>query len=103
VVPNEPVGTDLPVASTCTFTERNVPDGVTVTYAPPNADGTGGEVVIPSEDNVAVIVGITDKFEVGSLIIVKEVSGPGAPEFWTIRVRRHLRLPRERGCVLDHA
>lgn len=81
VFPGEPVGTDLPVGSTCTFVEREIPEGVTVTYDPANADGTGGEVVVPPEEAPIVTVGITNTFSVGSLVIVKEVSGPGVPEF----------------------
>jgi Domain of unknown function (DUF5979) len=80
LVPNEPEGRPLPIASTCTFTERDVPERVTVTYNP-NADGTAGEVVIPSEEDIIVTVSITNTFTTGSLVIEKEVSGPGAPDF----------------------
>src|SRR5690606_28299523 len=75
------VGTDLPVGTTCTFVERDVPSGVAVTYDPANAAGTGGEVVIPADRDASVSVSITNTYTTGSLVIRKAVSGPGAAAF----------------------
>ncbi len=86
VFPNEPVGTDLPVGTTCWFQEdaSNIPDGATVTYDPANEDGTSGAVVVPPNPPVEGFFGsvtVTNTYTTGSLVIEKTVSGPGAPEF----------------------
>jgi hypothetical protein len=86
VFPDEPVGAELPVGTTCWFQESQseVPEGVTVTYDPPNADGTAGVVTVPPVDpgdEVFGTVSVTNTFTTGSLVIEKTVSGPGAPAF----------------------
>jgi uncharacterized repeat protein (TIGR01451 family) len=77
--PGVPVGRDLPVGSDCTVVERDVPTADTVTYDPPNANGTAAEVVVPANADATVTVTATNTYEVGSLVIRKEVSGPGVP------------------------
>lgn len=84
VFPGEPVGADLPVGTTCTFMEGDVPDGVDATYAPPNSDGSAGLVTVPPVppvDGAFGTVTVTNTFTTGSLVIEKDVSGPGSPAF----------------------
>ncbi len=86
VVPNEPVGTELPIGTTCVFRELDPADGVTVTYDPANPDGSGGLVVVPSvepppdQEPIATVT-VTNTYTTGSLVITKQVSGPGVPAF----------------------
>jgi hypothetical protein len=76
-----------PVGTTCWFQEpqSEVAEGVTVTYDPPNANGTAGVVTVPPQkppdDEVFGTVSVTNTFTTGSLVIEKTVSGPGAPAF----------------------
>lgn len=81
LLPDDPVGADLPVGTTCTFTEQDVPDAAEVAYTPSNVDGTAAEIVVPADSDVQVSVEILNTFATGSLVVRKEVSGPGAPAF----------------------
>ncbi len=86
VVPGVPVGTELPIGTTCVFEELDVPAGVTPTYDPANPTGPGGRVVVPpvepppDQEPIATVT-VTNTYTTGSLVITKAVSGPGAPAF----------------------
>ena len=91
VVPGFPVDVELtpgvtetveaPVGSVCTVTETDDLGATTVTYDPANADGTAGEVTIPSEGGATVNIGITNDFPFGAFSVLKEVTGGVNPAF----------------------
>jgi hypothetical protein len=82
---NEPFRAELPVGTTCWFQELSIPEGVTVTYDPANEDGTAGVATVPAvpppDEGVVGTITATNIYTTGSLVIEKEVSGPGAPAF----------------------
>ena len=53
-------------AAVCTVTETDDLGATTVTYDPANADGTAGEVTVPSEEGATVSIGITNDFPFGA-------------------------------------
>jgi uncharacterized repeat protein (TIGR01451 family) len=85
VFANEPVEAELPVGTTCWFRELDIPEGVTVTYDPSNPSGDAGVATVPAvpppDEGVVGTVSATNTFTTGSLVIEKEVSGPGVPAF----------------------
>lgn len=70
----------LPVGSTCTITETDA-NGAAVTYDPPNQAGDAAQGTVPSDGGLTLSISVTNTFATGSLVIAKEVIGPGAPEF----------------------
>jgi hypothetical protein len=82
---NEPVEAELPVGTTCWFRELSIPEGVAVTYDPANPSGDAGVATVPAvpppDGGVVGTVSATNTFTTGSLVIEKEVSGPGVPAF----------------------
>jgi hypothetical protein len=73
------------VGTTCWFQELDIPAGVMVTYDPATPSGDAGVATVPPEPppdgGVVGTVSVTNTFTTGSLIIEKEVSGPGVPAF----------------------
>ena len=79
--PNVPVITQVPIGSVCTVVETDSAGAADVTYNPPAPGGTGAQAVVPPDGLQTVTVTVTNTFEVGSLVIRKEVTGSGVPAF----------------------
>ena len=77
--PDVAVGAEAPIGTVCTVVETDSAGAATVTYDPPAADGEGAEGQVPADGDLSITVTITNDFAVGSLVIIKEVSGPECP------------------------
>ena len=72
---------DVPVGSECTVTETDGHGATAITYDPPDADGNAGVVTVPSGDDPAVTLSITNDFPPGYVSLLKSVTGGVDPVF----------------------
>lgn len=76
LAPDESEGFDVPVGTTCSIDETDLGGATTVTFDPES-----GSVVVPADGDQEATVTATNDFPVGSLVVMKDVTGPGAPAF----------------------
>ncbi len=87
---------EAPVGSVCTVVESDDLGATTVTYDPPNGDGTAAVVTVDADASAQASVTITNDFPIGSVTLLKTVTGGVDPVFTDrpVRGRPRLHVPR---------
>ncbi|GIJ00251.1 hypothetical protein Slu03_26280 [Sediminihabitans luteus] len=79
LVPGSPaVYEGLPVDAACAVTESGTGGATSTTVATVGSDGVPGDVVVPADDAEPAVVLLTNTFDVGQVLVTKELDGDGA-------------------------